>query len=87
MALQLPMQSVPITSNVVSLNPAQARCALYTTLCDKFVNDLLQVVVFSGYSGFLHHDIAEILLKVALSTIILIICQLNSISIVIQNII
>ena len=26
-------------------------------------------VVFSGYSGFLHHDITEILLKVALNTI------------------
>ena len=32
----------------------------------KFVSDLL--VVFSGHSGFLHHDIAEILLKVALNT-------------------
>jgi hypothetical protein len=26
-------------------------------------------VVFSGYSGFLHHDITEISLKVALNTI------------------
>jgi hypothetical protein len=30
--LQLPMQSVPITTNAVSSNPSQARC---TTLCDK----------------------------------------------------
>ena len=30
--IQLLMQSVPITTNVASLNPAQARC---TTLCDK----------------------------------------------------
>jgi hypothetical protein len=31
----------------------------------KFVSNLRQV---SGYSGFLHHDITEILLKVALNT-------------------
>ena len=30
--LQLPMQSVPITTNAVSSNPSQVRC---TTLCDK----------------------------------------------------
>ena len=35
----------------------------------KFVSDLRQV--FSGYSWFLHHDITEILLKVALNTITL----------------
>jgi hypothetical protein len=40
------MQSVPITTNVVSLNPAQARCT-HTTLCDKLVSHLWQV------SGFL----------------------------------
>jgi len=33
----------------------------------KFVSDLRQVGGFSGYSG--HHDITEILLKVALNTI------------------
>jgi hypothetical protein len=27
--LQLPMHSVPITTNVVSANPAQARCTRY----------------------------------------------------------
>ena len=32
--LQLPVQSVPITTNVVSSNPAQASCT-HTTLCDK----------------------------------------------------
>jgi len=41
--LQLPVQLVPITTNIVSLNPAQARC---TTLCDKFVSDLWQVCGF-----------------------------------------
>jgi hypothetical protein len=39
---------------------------LDTTLCDRVTWD--RSVVFSGYSGF-HHDITEILLKVALNTI------------------
>jgi hypothetical protein len=30
--LQLPMQSVPITTNVVSSNPAQARCSGYNIM-------------------------------------------------------
>ena len=30
--LQLPMQSVPITTNVVSLNPAQARCTRFNIM-------------------------------------------------------
>ena len=30
--LQLPMQSVPITTTVVSLNPAQARCTRYNIM-------------------------------------------------------
>jgi hypothetical protein len=33
--LQQPMQSVPITTNVVSVNPVQARCTQYTTFCQK----------------------------------------------------
>jgi len=33
-ALQLPLESVPVTAKVVSLNPAQAR-VLDTTLYDK----------------------------------------------------
>jgi hypothetical protein len=32
--LQLSMQSVPITTKVVSSNPAHVRGALDTTLCD-----------------------------------------------------
>jgi hypothetical protein len=31
---KLPMLSMPITTNVVSLNIAQARCTRYTILCD-----------------------------------------------------
>ena len=61
--LQLPMQSVHITTNVVIQH-----------VMIKFVCDLLQVSSFFWYSGFLHqtdcHDITEILLKVALNTII-----------------
>jgi hypothetical protein len=33
--LQLPMQSVPITTKVMSSNPAQGRVLLDTTLCEK----------------------------------------------------
>jgi hypothetical protein len=55
--LQLPVQSVPITTKVVNLNLPSWRDVL-----DK---------VCQWYSGFLinktdHHDITEILLKVAL---------------------
>ena len=54
----LAVQSMPITTEVVSSNSAQARCTRY-----------------NGYTSFFHqsitrrHDIAEILLKVVLSTI------------------
>jgi hypothetical protein len=47
---------------------------LDTTLCDKVCQWLAaygRLVDCFIYSGFLHHDIAEILLKVALSTITL----------------
>jgi hypothetical protein len=42
---------------------------LDTTLCDSLSVTCDRSVVFSGYSGFLRHDMAEILLKVALNTI------------------
>ena len=63
------MQSVPITTNAKGSNPAHAAQARSVT-CDR-------LVVFSGYSGFLHQstdrrDIIEILLKVALNQINLI---------------
>ena len=45
--LQLPMQSVPITREVVSLNPAQAGCTNFIQYyVIKFVSDLRQVVGF-----------------------------------------
>ena len=58
--LQLPMQSVPITTHVESSNPTRAIQHVI-----KFISDLRQV------DGFLPvlHDISEILLKVALNTI------------------
>ena len=59
--LQLPMQSVPITTDVVSSDPAQGEVYNMSVTCGRSV-------VFTGYSGFLH-DITEILLKVALNTI------------------
>jgi hypothetical protein len=37
------MQSVPITTNVVSLNPAQVMCTLCNNMRWKFVSDLRQV--------------------------------------------
>jgi hypothetical protein len=69
------MQSVPITTNVVSLNPAHGE--LYTTLCDKVCQGLVAVLWFSlGTLVFStnktdRHDITEVLLKVALNTITL----------------
>ena len=46
--LILPVQSVYITTNVVSSNPANGE--VYSI---KFVSDLRQLVVFSSYSYFL----------------------------------
>ena len=75
--LQLPMQSVPTTNNVVSSNPAQARCTRYYILLYviKFISYLRQVdgflpvLLVSSTNKIDLHDIAEKLLKVALSTI------------------
>ena len=46
--LQLPMQAVPITTNIVSLNLAQAQYTLYLIqhYVIKFVSDLRQVDSF-----------------------------------------
>ena len=75
--LQLPMQSVPITNNVVSSNPAQTRCTRYNILLYviKFISYLRQVdgflliLLVSSTNKIDLHDIAEKLLKVALITI------------------
>ena len=68
------MQSVPITTKVVSLNPVHGKVYLIQHYMIKYVSDLRQV------SGFLRvlwiptnktdrHDITEILLKVAFNII------------------
>ena len=65
--LQLPMQSVPITTNFVSLNPD-------TTLCDKVCQLYVAGRWFSPDTPVSstnktdRHDITEILLKVVLKT-------------------
>jgi len=70
--LQLPMQSVPITTNVVSLNPAHGEAYLIQHYVIKVVDDLQQVAwvsLVSSTNKTNHHDISEILLQVSLNTI------------------
>jgi hypothetical protein len=70
--LQLPVQSVPITTKIVSLNPAPGEVYSIQHYVMNFVSDLQQV---SGFLQVLRFptpkksdclDIAEILFKVAL---------------------
>ena len=74
--LQLPVQSVPITTNVVSSNLAHGEVYSIQHYVIHFVIDLRQVDGFLRIRRFpppikLHncHDITEMLLKVALNTI------------------
>ena len=65
-----------IYTNVVSLNPAQARCTPYNIMWYNLWVACGRSVVFSGTlvsstNKTDHHDIAEILLKVMLNTITL----------------
>ena len=64
--LQLPMQSVPHTTKVVSANPAQARCTIQHVI--KFVSDFRRVGGFLRVLRFLPliKLTTGILLKVAL---------------------
>jgi len=70
------MQSVPITNNVVSSNPIHGEVYSIQHYMIKFVSDLRQVGGFllgtlvSSINTTDRHDITEILLKVALNTII-----------------
>ena len=72
---QLPIQSVPITTNIESLNPTHGEVYSIQHYVIKFVSDLRQVSVFSTGTPVSStnktdsHDITEILLKVALSRI------------------
>ena len=79
MDLQLPMQSVPITTNVLNSNSAHDEVYSIQHYVIKFVSDLRQVGGFlrvlspvSSINKTDHHDITEILLKVALNSILLI---------------
>ena len=71
--LQLPVQSVPITTKVVSSNPVHGEVYLIQYYVIKFVSDLRQLGRWfspvSSTNKIDRHDITEILLKVALNTI------------------
>jgi hypothetical protein len=71
--LQLLMQSVPITTNVVSWNPAQARCNRYNNdnVCQWLATGrwFSPDTLVSSTNKTTIHDITEILLKVTLSAI------------------
>jgi hypothetical protein len=62
-------QSMSITTNIVSLNPAHGKVYLIQHYVIKFVSDLWQISGFLWVSSTTgnntdHHDITEILLKV-----------------------
>jgi hypothetical protein len=67
--LQLPLQSVPITTKVVTSNPAHGEVLYDTTLCDKVCQWFSPDIPVSSINKTVCHDITEILLKVALNTI------------------
>ena len=75
MDLQLPVQSVPITTKVVSSNLVHGEVYSIQHYVIEFVSDLRQVGSFtrvppvSSTDTIDCHDITKILLKVALSTI------------------
>jgi hypothetical protein len=50
--MQLPMQSVSITTNVVSSSPAHGEVYSIEHYVIKFVTDMRQVGGFLRYSGF-----------------------------------
>ena len=77
MDLQLPVYTVPITTKVVISNLVHGwQGVLDTTLCDKVCQWFVKGRSFSAGTPVSstnitdHHDITEILLKVALSTLI-----------------
>jgi hypothetical protein len=73
--LQLPVQSVPMTTKVVSSKPFYGEVYSIQHYVIEFVSDLrevsgfLRALRFSSTNKTDRHDITEILLKVALSTI------------------
>jgi len=76
--LQLPVQSVPITTKVLSSNLSHGKAYSIQHYVVKFVHDLQQVGGFLWVFRFpppikliAMHDITEIFLKVVLNTITL----------------
>ena len=74
LGLQLPVQSVPIITKVVSSNPVHGELCSMQHYVIKFIIDLRQVGGFLRVLRFATnitdlHDIAEMLLKVLLITI------------------
>jgi hypothetical protein len=66
------VQSVPITTKVVSSNPIHGKVYSIQHYVIKFASDLWQVSGFLRFPSPIktdRHDITEILLKVALNTI------------------
>jgi hypothetical protein len=73
--LQLPVQSMSITTDILSSNPAHGKVYSIQHYVIKFVSDFqqvsgfLQVLWFSSTNKTDRHDITEILLKVTFNTI------------------
>ena len=69
------IQTVPIATNVVSLNSAHGKVYSMQNYVINFASDIrqvggvLQVLLFPTLIETDHHDMAELLLKVALITI------------------
>ena len=71
MDLQLPVHSVHIATKVVSSNPAHGEMYSMQHIEIKMVSDLRPGTPVSSTNKTDHHDIVEIVLKVALNTITL----------------
>jgi hypothetical protein len=57
--LLLPMQSVPITTNIVSSNPANGEVYLIQHYVIKFVSDLIQHYVIKFVSDLIQHYVIK----------------------------
>ena len=76
MDIQLPVESVPVITKVVSLNPSYGKVYLIQQLCDKVMRFVAgrwfsQGTPVSSTNKTGRHDITEILLKVVFNTITL----------------
>ena len=67
MDLQLPMQSVPITTGVVNSNPTHGEVYSIQNYMIQFCQWLSYGILVSSIKKTDRHDIADILLKVALN--------------------